>query len=346
MIKTSTLIKIIFIVLIVLAIIISIISKIIKKKHKSKEYILKEKNRLTTKKDINKLKKKYSIPQKEANILWNICKTNKVTNINYLLSDFNAIQNILKNGYTSLRASKASEQTISTFFKLLYTMEKISTETKKYSSTEKIPLSTIIFYVSPENEQYPLFLVENKENYYCLELPDFLYKTNLRPQTLSKLKMMMKTQDGICYYFISRLLRYEILDDKIKMVLTHTTKLEIKMQRHYRREIFSTKCNFSPVHVTNTSKTNTTFQISDKKYDGTIQNISGGGACVKTHLPIREGQYLSLYLSELKIDEPVIGIIKRTRKLSDGKFAIHIQFLNFSLKTQNTILSYVYKYNL
>ena len=227
-------------------------------------------------------------------------------------------------------------------------MEQISTESRKLPSTRSIPLSTILFYITPEYEQYPLFLIENRENFYCLELPDFIYKTSVRPQPLSRLKFMMKTKDGVSYFFISRLLRYEIVPgEDIKMVLSHTQKLEVQMQRHYHRETFDASCSFSPVHVTVSGKNdNTTFTISDKEYDGRITNISGGGACIKTMLPIREGQYMALHLRDLKINEPIIGIIKRTRKLTDQSFALHVQFISFSLHSQNTILGYVYKYEL
>ena len=304
--------------------------------------------RLTTKKDIKILQKKYKLSSKYAKLLWSICKKNQVPEITNHIKDFKWIQDIFKNAYNYLKETNANDEQINDFYKLLYKMEQISTESRKIPSKRSIPLSTILFYITAEFEQYPLFVIENKENYYCLELPDFIYKTSVRPQPLSRLRLMMKTKDGVSYFFISRLLRYEIVPgEDIKMVLSHTQKLDVQMQRHYHRETFDAFCSFSPVHVTASNKNdNTTFTISDKEYDGRITNISGGGACIKTMLPIREGQYMALHLRELKINEPIIGIIKRTRKLTDGSFALHVQFISFSLHSQNAILGYVYKYEL
>ena len=59
---------------------------------------------------------------------------------------------------------------------------------------------------------------------------------------------------------------------------------------------------------------------------------------------LKENQNILIHLPFLQSDEQIIGIIKHTRKFTDKTFALHIQFINLSIKTKNLILSYVYNF--
>ena len=82
------------------------------------------------------------------------------------------------------------------------------------------------------------------------------------------------------------------------------------------------------------------------EYAGKITNISAGGCCIQTTLPIKEKQYIGVSLPDTGIDEVMVGIIRRTRRLPTGKLALHIQFVQISLFAKNRINTLVYKYEL
>ena len=42
---------------------------------------------------------------------------------------------------------------------------------------------------------------------------------------------------------------------------------------------------------------------------------------------IKEKQYIGVMLPDTGIEETIVGIIRRTRKLPTGKLALHIQFM-------------------
>ena len=88
------------------------------------------------------------------------------------------------------------------------------------------------------------------------------------------------------------------------------------------------------------------YIVSEKEYEGKITNISAGGCCIQTDLPIKEKQYIGIILPDTGIDETIVGIIRRTRRLPTGKLALHIQFIQISLATKNRIHTLVYKYEL
>ncbi|NLC93193.1 MAG: hypothetical protein GX677_07020 [Treponema sp.] len=315
---------------------------------KSEEYIEKEKNRLTKFKDITKIAKKYLLSSEEQLMLWEICKLNACPNITYKMRDNNEIINLFRKTYDIFKVKKESEEKFSSLFKLLYHIEMIITQTKNMSSTRQIPLETVIFYVTKTNEQYPLTLIQNTKDSFSLDIPDFIYKTPIKPKELEKISFLFKTKDGVTYSFSTRVIRYQkTTDNVVVMVVAHSDNIFTQVQRHYKREVINDICYFSPVRINrNHVKDEDAFIYSPKKYQGKLINISGGGCCISTPFPIRENQHLRILLPSLGIDEKILGIIKRTRKLVNGEFAIHIQFIKFSIKTQNKIFAYVYKFEL
>ena len=86
--------------------------------------------------------------------------------------------------------------------------------------------------------------------------------------------------------------------------------------------------------------------VTPKEYNGKITNISSGGCCLKTNLPIKEKQYLSIRIPNLEIHEDIIGIIRRTRQLLDNSYNLHIQFLQISVESKNRINAYAFKYEI
>ena len=101
---------------------------------------------------------------------------------------------------------------------------------------------------------------------------------------------------------------------------------------------------FTPIKISNVS--NRPIITTSKYYNGKLINISGGGCCIKTNLPIKEKQNIGVKVPFLELETPLFGIIKKTRRLPDGNFAIHIQFIKYTLKEQNKILAFVYKFAL
>ena len=131
------------------------------------------------------------------------------------------------------------------------------------------------------------------------------------------------------------------------MVLSHSEQLECQAQRHFKRDFFEAECKFQAVKYNeHPGKGEESYTFSDKKYDGKLTNISAGGCCIQTTLPIKEKQYIGIILPETGIEETIVGIIRRTRRLPTGKLALHIQFVQISLTSKNRINTLVYKYEL
>ena len=70
-----------------------------------------------------------------------------------------------------------------------------------------------------------------------------------------------------------------------------------------------------------------------------MTNISGGGCCISSTLPIKAGQLVSIDLPFADTNNNCIGKIINTRKSkSPGIYNLHIQFIDLPVEVQNTIL--------
>ena len=337
------------VVIIVIVAIVFFIVKSITSHTKSAEFTEKEKKRKTKKSDVSHLVKKLNLNSQEKDILWQICRITQCSNINYIAKSNNDIKELFFKSYNLLKKNEQFTPEITDlFFTLLYKLEMYNVQSRKIPSTRSLPVSALIFYIADDNEQYPLCIIKNEKDFFSVEFPTFLYNSMRKPQILDRCRFIYKTDDGLSYSFGARVIRYEESNDnQVIMVIGHTDQLISQPQRHSKREFINEKCFFSPIRINKNSIQNKDmFIYSDKSYEGKMTNISVGGCCIQTNLPIRENQHLSVSVPAYNINEKIIGIIKKTRRLQSGDFALHIQFTHISLQSKNKIHAIVYNFEL
>ena len=344
-------IAIIIVILIAIAAILGIAFFVwlrVKTYYKSEAYIEKERSRKTKFKDVQKLARENNLSQTEVNTLWEICRFTDTNNILYSLKSNNEVNELFHTAYDIMKQQKLfTDEKMNDFFTTLFKLEMIVAQFKKVISTRQIPPGCVIFYISNEGEQYPFTVTQNQKDFFTAEIPEFIYKSPRRPELLTRSRFTFRTSDGLSYNLITRIIRYnEGNDGKFYMVLSHSEQLECQAQRHFKREFFERQCTFKAVKANIASEEEASYTFSDKDYPGKITNISAGGCCIQTDLPIKENQYIGIVLPETGIEETIVGIIRKTRKLQTGKLALHIQFVQISLTTKNRINTLVYKYEL
>jgi len=323
---------------------------------KSDSYIQKQLERLTTQKDVKKFTETNRLTPEMSILLWDVCKTMKLPNINYLIKQPDILAEKFKEYYYKIKSQNISAEDLNIFFELNFTLEKISAATKSLLSTKQFPLESVVFYLTHQSEQFPFYVKANTADYIALEIPKFMYENpKLKPPVLERLRFITKAQNGMTYHFTSRAMRYQTNPDgKIYLIVKHSEDLVNQAHRNSKREFLDTECLFSPAHLVHTlenekkTKHNREedFIVRPKEYEGRITNISSGGCCIKTTLPIKEKQYLSLRVPSLDLHEHMIGIIRKTRKLIDNSYNLHIQFLKISLESKNRINTIAFKYEI
>lgn len=345
-------IAIILVLLIIFAAILGvafIVFMKMKNYYKSEQYLEKERNRKTKLKDVQKLAKENNLPPAETNMLWDVCRLTDTNNILYSAKSNNEVNELFHTAYDIMKEKNLfTDEKMNLFFSTLFKLEMIVAQYKKVISTRQIPENSVIFYISNEGEQYPFTVAKNQKDFFTAEIPEFIYKSQRRPELLTRSRFTFRTSDGLSYNLITRIIRYnEGNDGKFYMVISHSEQLECQAQRHFKRDFFEKECSFKAVKCNeHAKKGEETYTFSEKEYSGKLTNISAGGCCIQTQLPIKEKQYIGIILPDTGIEETIVGIIRRTRRLPTGMLALHIQFIQISLAAKNRIHTLVYKYEL
>lgn len=321
------------------------------KYRKSEKYAKKFQNRITKKVDVTTLAKQVNINRQQTHLLLKICQITKFPNILFNLKTIQDVDDLFKNAYNLLKAEEYfTDESLNDFYTILYQLELMVAQRKKFSSTKQITVGSTISYISQRGIQYPFKLQENTRESMTLEIPDFMNNEKEKPQPLQKSRFTYKTPDGLTYNFIARVIRFDTTfkegEKKHIVIVSHSEQLESQAQRHFKREFTEELCTFCSLRFSKDKQTNKLMYIySDKNYKGKLSNISAGGCCIHSNLPLKEKQHISVSIAKYDLWK-IPGIIRKTRRLPGGKFAIHIQFTNISLAVKNKIQNIIYKYDI
>mgnify|MGYP002624699869 CR=1 FL=1 len=343
---------VIYAVLIVGAIIIAVffliwfILKVLKERKATPEWIQKEAERCTKKKDVLEFAEKYLISKEEADLLWRICRKYKIQNILYTIKHYTDIDGYFKTYYDELRMAKNTEREINNAFKLKFNLEKIFAASERVSSSHSLVKEQRIAEIFPDGSKLPFKVADIKKEHLAIEITQDFYNSETKPKSMEKIAFTFNSATGMSYAFLSRLLRYEqTASGKYLMFVSHSSDLIMKQQRNFKRATMNEKCRIASVKSVKDKKDRVTLVPSESKIDCALINISGGGCCISTTLPVKEGQ--AIY-TEFDFESGVVGvmgkIIKTRKAKTEGLFNLHICFTQISIEDQNKILAKVYSY--
>lgn len=322
-----------------------LITRYIKKLEENPRWIENEKIRPTKYKDIKKLSKFYTLQRDEISLLWYICKKYKVPNIYYAMKEFTDLDTFFKQAYQDFKIEK-NEQKVNRLFLLKFKLEKFYAESVSLSSSTSIGKNTKFTISFQDGHSTKGSLLENTKDYFLVSLPDTFFQQNERPQPLSKVAFSFTSKTGASYIFVTRIIRYQEINGRDYMALAHSNQLMKKTQRTFKRIQLNEKCKFASAKKMQAKNGKITYIPSDKKNDAILTNISGGGCCISSKLPIKDGQYIYTEFDLKGEIYSAIGIIVRTRKdIGTGGYNLHIHFEDIHLETQNKILAKVYNYD-
>ncbi len=315
-----------------------------KKKKESPEFQKKERERPTRKKDVARLAAKYKIREEYIPILWYVCRTFKVPNIYYSIRQFDRFDDTFKEAYLALKKS-ASEDRINQLFRLKFYLDRIFAESEIYTSTRSLPPETKFSMLLRRGNKIPCTLLENTETGLSIEIPLTFYESSTKPEQMDRIAFSFKSRSGMPHAFVARILRYEKHGERAKIHVSHSKEVMTRTQRNFKRIWLREDCRFTAVTLKKDADGNRTFIPGNKKYSGKLTNLSGGGCCIASNLPIKEGQSVGLEFDLSDGTIKCVGVIVKSRKTGvQGVYNLHIKYLRLDTESQNKILAKVYGY--
>lgn len=315
-----------------------------KKIEETPEWQAAQAKRKTNRKDVSTFSEKYKLKPEEEAFLWKICKKYEITNILFAIKDLKSLEPYFEKYYSSNKEN--SQADINLMFRLKFRLERIFASSESISSTKLLAKNAKISEIFPDGTKTDFFVYENTKDYLSIKITDEFFSSQKKPENLEKVAFTFHSAAGMQYAFVSRILRYETDVNGHQMIVSHSNDLITKQQRHFKRINVNEKCKIASIKIETNKKNEKKYIPAEKKYECVLTNISGGGCCISTTLPIKESQMTYIEISLADGEYGVFGTIVKTRKSqTQGLFNLHIKFSNISLEVQNKILAKVYGYN-
>ncbi|NVM00933.1 MAG: flagellar brake protein [Candidatus Helarchaeota archaeon] len=129
--------------------------------------------------------------------------------------------------------------------------------------------------------------------------------------------------------------------------IDHSKEIERSQRRHYFRIDVSLPLYFRPLTEKQKStikeNRNIFFPKESKPYSGMITSLSGGGISFISGLPFEKGDilWLGFHLFESLIISNIYGRVIRSKKISEDRFKIFLEFLLITDKEREIIVGFV-----
>lgn len=341
----AVLLLIIFMAIFAVAIaVILLVLKNKKEQEQTPEWIEAQKKRKTTKNDISVFSEKYKLKPEEISFLWKLCRSYKIPNILYAVKNIENLNHYFERYYAENK--NGSEENLNLMFRLKFRIERIFAASQTITSTKVLTKNMHISEIFPDGSKKHFYIYKNEKDFLAIKITEEFFNSDEKPGNLAKVAFTFISETGMRYAFISRLLRYEKEENNFLMLISHSNDLITKQQRNFKRMNIDEKCKIASLKTETNKKNEKIYVPSEQKFDCMLTNISGGGCCISTTLPIKEGQLIYI---EFSLENEMVGLngtIVRTRKAStQGLFNIHVHFINIPIDIQNKILAKVNGYN-
>ncbi|MBQ9238975.1 MAG: PilZ domain-containing protein [Treponema sp.] len=303
-----------------------------------------QKNRPPLRADINRLATAISLSKEEAAVLWKICRDTKAPNVYYLVHEPKKLDAVFKAAYSTMSQRNEAPSIITALFKVRHHIERDIGSADTMTSTTPLREGMRLLCITPSGRQVGCLVHRNTAEGLLLAIPEQFLNSTDRPGELTKAVFLFTLPPLVRYAFSARIVRYEHgVNGTPGMFISHSTDVKVQAQRSSRRLDCSYETVFYAVIPDRSS--GTAFVRKEKAHHGTIVNISGGGCCISTALPIKENQLLDI---EIPIRQALrgtaIGRIVETRNIDGNQFALHIAFIQIEPTFQNTLYALAYGY--
>lgn len=338
-------------IIILILLLIYLVYKWYKKKQSSPEWIEMHKNLPTTHKNIEHVAKFAGLDRNEKFLLELMCRKFKAPNIEFLIRDEKAVDELCKKEFDYLNRKPDPEKMKSQLFTLRYKLERSRNSQLIITSTKSIMPGQDFSYTDERGSAWTFTLVENTPQGLSFSIPQTFANSSTKPSQMAKLNLTFVAKSGIAYILNVRLIRYETAKDSTPLMFAaHSNTLKALQRRNAKRMNINKKCRFAAVTVKakTTSKGKEIKYIpKDNRYDGLLQDISATGCKILCNMDIQKGQYIYIEfpLESDTIRHSATGLIIKTLQTADNMhYTLHIKFIGIDIKVKNTIDSLIYNF--
>ena len=197
-------------------------------------------------------------------------------------------------------------------------------------------------------DNYPVKVISSKSQVVVTEIPRNSLGTPVRIVKGTRITLSFFTKSSKGFSFDGHVVGTLDTDHGPGLQISHTGKIKPLVKRMYRRKQAAVKCEFFLVYLDESGgkKKAPKLIVDNKKFTGTVLDISIGGCSLKTSAPVQVGSRIKItidYDDNYLIN--VLGQVLRTNRSGAVGNIVHVKFLKVPRRAFNSISALVFGYD-
>lgn len=304
-------------------------------------------------KELHEVTKRCGFDANQADFFAQLCNKYRISNPLYLLRNEKMLDEVFSQAFQSLKATettaKETELSKTILFRIRESIDNYRKSVTLINSTRSIESGLEVLLTTPQEEQYPIVIVENTAQGIMFRIPRDGFGNEIRLPIRTKVGLFFTTETDQSYTCTSRIVRYESGSRETYGIIAHSDSLTALPNRKHDRLEFELSCTFQQVKVANIINGKQTvhkFYPEGRGYSGIILDISAGGCSMQTPHPPAQNTYIQIQCSlNAKSSDTMTGKIININDASRGTGSLmHIKFAKMPRATMNRIFSLIFNF--
>jgi c-di-GMP-binding flagellar brake protein YcgR len=291
----------------------------------------------------------YGLNHDQTRLLEYIFRNNAVSEPERVMSNPTLLDRHFKKAYKFIERNSNSEEDVQQHLVRLFSLRNtIESAPTQESSPAQLSANTPAI-LAVNNESYPVKVISSKGPQVLTEVPRNTLGTPARISKGTRVTLSFFTKSSKGFSFDGHVFGMVDTANGPGLQISHEGRIKALTQRKHRRKNVSASCEFSLVFLDETGgKKNKTPKliIDNRKYKGTVLDISIGGCSMKTSAPAQAGSRLKMtvdYSDNYLIS--VLGQVLRANRSGAAGTILHIKFLKVPRRAFNSISTLVFGYD-
>ena len=298
---------------------------------------------------LRKIASSYGLDGEQTRLLEYIFRNDSVTDPERVMKTPALLDRHFKRTFRIIEKNSSTDEEAQESLTRLFSLRNLieSSSSTDDASTIRLSENTPAILVNGNNS-YPVKVLSSKAQTIVVEFPRNALGTPIRMPKGTKISLSFFTKSSNGFTYDGTVEGPINTDRGQGLQITHSGKMKPLAKRRFRRRSADIKCAFYFVRIEEigTGKKKTAKLVVDnRKYTGTIKDISIGGCSLKSSAPIQIGSRLKINIEH---DDnyviSVLGQVIRTNRSTAGTI-INIKFIKVPKRAFNTISTFVFGFN-
>jgi c-di-GMP-binding flagellar brake protein YcgR len=299
-----------------------------------------------------RIAKSYGLDKAQSKVLEEVFKSDAVSEPNAVIQSAPLLDKHFKRAYHRIKNTEENDtlaqQQIALLFSTRNTIDAIQNTTATATSTREIPANmTAVLTVAKET--YSVRVIDSKGAAVLVECPCNPLGTPQKIPNGTKVSLAFFSKSSKGYSFDSKIVGVQDTSRGPVLQIAHAAQVKALVQRRFRRRQTTATCAFSLVTVKEVKvgrKITRKMSLDDRRFSGTLLDISIGGCSLRSSANIQAGVRLKIDFEFA--DSPSFAVLGQVLRINRGgglNTTIHIKFIKTPQKAQNSINALVFEYN-